>query len=268
MSDDNEQNLLNYKLQLQQVEAALELDKDNAELLALKTELDEIIGLTLQLLGRDPSEAVEVGEAFGWKVGDHCSALWARDRQYYPAVITEVRRDGTCFVSFAHLPSGSHAEQCQVSLLKPLADGAKPGADVHGSESGAASLTAQGSNAQAAKKRRREERTKALEAKMRKVAKRAEREKEMEAVVEQEKKSWQSFSKKIKKQGRIGKSIFATPGPDNPKGRVGVGTCGIAGKGMTPFAAPQYRPPGASGGGAGGSGAGYHHHQYPPSTTN
>ena len=43
---------------------------------------------------------------------------------------------------------------------------------------------------------------------------------------------FQLFSKTSK--GKVKKSIFATP--ENAGGRVGVGTCGVSGKSMTPFA--------------------------------
>ena len=42
--------LANYKLQLGQVEAALTGDPENAELLALKKDLDEIIEITEELI--------------------------------------------------------------------------------------------------------------------------------------------------------------------------------------------------------------------------
>ena len=42
--------LANYKLQLGQVEAALTGDPENAELLSLKKDLDEIIGITEELI--------------------------------------------------------------------------------------------------------------------------------------------------------------------------------------------------------------------------
>ena len=42
--------LANYKLQLGQVEAALTGDPENSELLSLKKDLDEIIGITEELI--------------------------------------------------------------------------------------------------------------------------------------------------------------------------------------------------------------------------
>jgi len=51
---------------------------------------------------------------------------------------------------------------------------------------------------------------------------------------ESDKNKWLNFTtKNQKKNGIKAKSIFASP--DNVSGRVGVGTCGTAGKGMTDF---------------------------------
>lgn len=56
----------------------------------------------------------------------------------------------------------------------------------------------------------------------------------MEEERESDKNKWLHFtSKNQKKQGMKVKSIFASP--DNVSGRVGIGTCGTAGKGMTDF---------------------------------
>lgn len=87
MSDDPQLDLLNHKLQLQQVrfkclmflyvqvEAALELDPENGELLQLKRDLEEVIKLSLELLGRT-SDTPEVS----WNVGDQCMAMCSRDK--------------------------------------------------------------------------------------------------------------------------------------------------------------------------------------------
>ena len=48
--EDPVNQLANYKLQLGQVEAALTGDPENAELLSLKKDLDEIIGITEELI--------------------------------------------------------------------------------------------------------------------------------------------------------------------------------------------------------------------------
>ncbi|XP_055699353.1 survival of motor neuron-related-splicing factor 30-like [Phlebotomus papatasi] len=64
--------------------------------------------------------------------------------------------------------------------------------------------------------------------------KKQQRLKELEAERETEKNKWLAFTtKSAKKSGSAGipKSIFASP--DNVNGRVGIGTCGVAGKPMT-----------------------------------
>ena len=48
--EDPVSQLASYRLQLGQVEAALTGDPENAELLALKVDLDEIIGITSELV--------------------------------------------------------------------------------------------------------------------------------------------------------------------------------------------------------------------------
>ena len=71
--------------------------------------------------------------------------------------------------------------------------------------------------------------------------KKLEKMKEMEAAREKEKHKWQNFSTKaFGKKGFVKKSIFKTP--ESCDGMVGVGTCGIAGQGMTDFThAQKYR---------------------------
>jgi survival-of-motor-neuron-related-splicing factor 30 len=67
-----------------------------------------------------------------------------------------------------------------------------------------------------------------------KKAKKAERFKTMDQEREKEKSKWQNFSTKaFGKKGFVKKSIFKTP--ENPTGRVGVGTCGVGGAEMTKF---------------------------------
>jgi len=58
----------------------------------------------------------------------------------------------------------------------------------------------------------------------------------MEQEREKSKKSWLNFSTK---KGLITKkkSIFASP--ESVDGRVGIGTCGVSGKGMTEFSAAE-----------------------------
>jgi survival-of-motor-neuron-related-splicing factor 30 len=67
-----------------------------------------------------------------------------------------------------------------------------------------------------------------------KKAKKVERFKQLEKEKEDEKHKWKSFSSKaFGKKGFVKKSIFKTP--ENANGRVGVGTCGVAGQEMTKY---------------------------------
>jgi survival-of-motor-neuron-related-splicing factor 30 len=57
---------------------------------------------------------------------------------------------------------------------------------------------------------------------------------ELEQEREAEKNKWLNFSTKNSKKSSVKvKSIFASP--ENCNGRVGIGTCGVAGKPMTEF---------------------------------
>ncbi len=75
MADDAQLQLANHKIQLQQVEAALELDKENEDLIKLKADLEEVIKLTIELIGK-PSTTSDSE----WNVGDMCMALCSRDK--------------------------------------------------------------------------------------------------------------------------------------------------------------------------------------------
>lgn len=68
--------------------------------------------------------------------------------------------------------------------------------------------------------------------------KKQEKMQKLEEEREVEKNKWQNFQSKCgKKQLVKSHSIFQSP--DNVTGRVGVGTCGIAGREMTTFAATR-----------------------------
>ena len=68
-----------------------------------------------------------------------------------------------------------------------------------------------------------------------------ERMKDIVEGKEKEKGKWLNFSSKaFGKRGFVKKSIFKTP--ESSDGKVGVGTCGVAGQGMTEFSqAAKYR---------------------------
>lgn len=83
-------DLQNYKLQLQQVEAALTTDPDNEELQKLKIDLEEVIELTQDLVKSQQEEKKQLEanqnnpEVIAalvkkWNVGDQCLAPWSED---------------------------------------------------------------------------------------------------------------------------------------------------------------------------------------------
>ncbi|CAH8675992.1 Survival of motor neuron--splicing factor 30 [Schistosoma haematobium] len=202
MSDDPQLDLLNHKLQLQQVEAALELDPENGELLQLKRDLEEVIKLSLELLGRT-SDTPEVS----WNVGDQCMAMCSRDKLYYRATILEFLGDVSCVVNFDMYDT---TDVCQLCHLKPVT-----------------TVTP------IVKKKKHDTKSRAIEKKKIKKQRLLQREVEIESFCEKEKNRWLNFSKKMIKTGKTKKSIFASP--EALDGRVGVGTCGIGGKPMTKF---------------------------------
>lgn len=111
------EELSNYKVQLQQVEVALVNDPDNEDLLKLKADFDEIIGLQEEIIQTQsegqrkyvqPSSSESTDDKYKdqkstslkiWKVGDVCMALF-EDSQYYQASIEAITDDGEVTVSF------------------------------------------------------------------------------------------------------------------------------------------------------------------------
>lgn len=64
--------------------------------------------------------------------------------------------------------------------------------------------------------------------------KKLQRFKDLEEEREVDKNKWLNFTQKSSKKSTIKvKSIFASP--ETVNGRVGVGTCGVSGKGMTEY---------------------------------
>ncbi|KAF5394598.1 Survival of motor neuron splicing factor [Paragonimus heterotremus] len=203
MADDAQLDLLNHKLQLQQVDAALELDKDNEELKILKRDLQEVIRLSVELLGK-ASDANEIE----WHVGDQCMAMCSRDKLFYRATILEFLGDTSCVVNF---DTYDMTDVCQICHLKPVT-----------------------TIAPVTKKKTRDIKARAIEKKKQKKLRLQQRQEEIETFCETEKNRWLNFSKKMIKTGKTKRSIFASP--DAPDGRVGVGTCGIGGRPMTKYA--------------------------------
>ncbi|XP_049306209.1 survival of motor neuron-related-splicing factor 30 [Bactrocera dorsalis] len=232
MADD----LQNYKLQLQQVEAGLLTDPANIELLKLKEGLLEVIELTNDLIKTqfeeqkkslyvEPVSGVNISEYYdeieaalieaeklvtapqNWKVGDKCQARWIEDGKYYDAIIEDISSEGEVSVVF---DTYQNRATTTVSELRDCTTRNEvfPSARRH-----------HPNQKEYLKKRKQ---------------KKLQRFKELEEEREYDKKKWLNFtSKNLKKPGMKVKSIFASP--DTVTGRVGIGTCGVSGKGMTDY---------------------------------
>jgi len=225
--EDPVSQLASYRLQLGQVEAALTGDPENAELLALKVDLDEIIGITSELVE-------ETNNKLNYRVGLTVQAPY--EKKMYEAIITELDTSaGTAKVKFANYNTietvlisqlgeftGKKTERgSRWATQDPMARAPLPSTVMDNDV---------GINSKAAREKARIE----IEKRRKKAAKKKERLAAMDAAGERQKKSWQSFNNKVakkKKQGVTLKSIFKTPKGNN--GMVGVGTCGIGDTGMT-----------------------------------
>merc|ERR1711953_234348 len=238
----SESDLNTYKLQLQQVEAALTTDPENEELQQLKTDLEQVLALTQDLinaqLGASAASSAsavkeeDVEEAAAerpkkkksrwtedpiipvkpWQVGEHCQAIYSVDGQYHDAKIEEINADGEVSVKFKGF-RGIFVST--LGLLKLPSSG---------------TTTVHAQNSTKNKKEMAASRNEYLKAK-----------KEKEKEGEREKGKWQNFSKKaFGKKGFVKKSIFKSP--EQAAGKVGVGTMGIGGKEMTEYKeGPKYR---------------------------
>uniref|UniRef100_A0A0K8TNI3 Survival of motor neuron-related-splicing factor 30 n=1 Tax=Tabanus bromius TaxID=304241 RepID=A0A0K8TNI3_TABBR len=229
MADD----LQNYKLQLQQVEAALLTDPENPELLKLKKDLDEVIDLTrdlikTQLEEQKKSSYIEPASTKAyydeieaaliaaeklvepskiWKIGDKCQAKWTEDGQYYDATIEGITAEGEVSVIFEAYQNRS------TTTIKELKE------RVVRNEVFPSNKRHRPNQKEYLKKRKQ---------------KKLQRFKELEEEREHDKNKWLNFTmKNSKKPGMKVKSIFASP--ENVNGRVGIGTCGVSGKPMTEF---------------------------------
>lgn len=219
--------LVNYQLQLQQVEAALITDPSNDELIKLKSDLNEAIKLTKSLLGIDEeieptdliSQSASITQSNKFKVGDPCQAPWSEDGQFYEATIEDLTSDGQCNVVFHYLPNGKFkiSEVCLVSLLKPSQTQRKK-------KESAVAKDGKLSREQIKKRQQKKQ----------------SRFKELEEAREKDKNKWKQFNQKAAHKGLKGattlvkqKSIFKSP--DSVEGKVGVGTCGINQRTMTNF---------------------------------
>ncbi|KAL4218364.1 Survival of motor neuron-related-splicing factor 30 [Mactra antiquata] len=238
MADDLMENVSTYKLQLQQVEDSLTLDPDNEDLQKLQSDLQEVIQLTLDLIGQKTAPAEDKAEeepgasnettgtkrapVRHWSPGDKCLAIFSEDKNYYEATVDEILSDGSCTVTFDEY---GNTDVTEVSLLKTI--------EVDSSKRKAFGEKGSDSKPLSKKDKIALER----EYKRKKSQKKAQRLKQLEEERETEKNKWLDFNAKAfskTSKGKVKKSIFATP--DTVGGKVGVGTCGKAGKPMTQYA--------------------------------
>lgn len=139
---------------------------------------------------------------------------------YYKAVITAV--DVTAGSVSVNFPEYGNSDQVKVASLRPAdgADASKKDSESRKRAAAEGSGTVKQALSEVEKEAKREKNK-------RKKVKRLESEQKRQ----QEVKAWMSFSKKKNKKGK--KSIFASP--DNPMGKVGIGTNNIGGRGMTDY---------------------------------
>jgi len=216
------------------VNAALTTDPTNDELLKLKTDLQEVIDLTKELLVQQSGPSSSSSGTDDWKVGEKCLSLWSTDGKYYQAIIEDILPDGKVSVGIPELSVG---EITHVTLLKKLQTKPFELNRGGGSSSKASSSGPSGSSAKRVTTTQSFAERKAALQKQKEYLKKRKQKKqarvqELEAEREKVKKKWLNFSTK---KGLLNKkkSIFASP--ETVDGRVGIGTCGVAGKGMTGF---------------------------------
>ena len=271
-NDRNEANMAddmdvdNYKEQLRQVEAALAIDEKNEDLLKLKEDLLEVIALTEELsqINEVADEVANSSSSIAinshhdeddgsstheWRVGDRVQAVRQLDGQHHTGTVDMIADDGiSCTVKFDN--SGT-VDVVKVSTLRSTLGsmGPKSGEPDYrkeillGIDPEESGVPGQGE-----KEASKEDKTKTLtkeelerrrENKKKKLLKKKQRMKEFEEAREAGKNRWQDFYKKgslkgkHKVKGLNKKSIFASR--EDGKGKIGVGTCGTSGGGMTDY---------------------------------
>ncbi|KAG5342397.1 Survival of motor neuron-related-splicing factor 30 [Termitomyces sp. T112] len=222
-------DLETYQVQLSQVETALAVDPDNAELKSLANELNELIQLTKTALAqaevasssKSDRKTASSTPTQSWTAGDECLAKYSVDGSWYPARITFVggsAENRVYSIVFKGYNTTELVKAAEIKLLPPNYVNSNP-------------LT---SNKRKLTKQEEEEREKKKKKNEKKLEVKAQKAKEQM----HKQATWQKFAKKSEKKGVhiagiSGTSIFKTP--DNPLGRVGVTG---SGKGMTEVVLP------------------------------
>lgn len=227
--DTGDLNLPAYKYQLEQVEIALKAKPDDTELLKLKTDLEEVIQITAELIGCDPSilNSDETGASSSnynesasssyasssqstntaasaartggirWKPGDRCLAPWNEDGKYYECTIEDVLDDGTCTIVFDGYEAAP-LTVIRITKLKPFDRTRTDTGDMRPLN-------------RAKTKRELEQRLREL--KRRKRDKKLAKQKEFDEAHEKDKKRWTDFNSKLASRtwkGVVSKSMVKT----------------------------------------------------------
>jgi len=239
---------------MQQVDAALTSDPENAELLTLKADLEQVIELTRTLIEQQKELTnSQVAETSGSATSGQASSSTSGETYDPDAPTTVDPSTAKKARPHDHLTPVKHwqvGEQCQAiwskngqyyeaTINEISTDGEVSVTFEQYGNTGVTTLgllkiSSLGFTASASSANKKEQLAKQREYLKKKKAKKAERYKNMEKEREQEKNKWQNFSNKaFGKKGFVKKSIFKTP--ENATGRVGIGTCGVGGAEMTKF---------------------------------
>ncbi|KAL7674173.1 hypothetical protein ACOME3_000453 [Neoechinorhynchus agilis] len=255
MSEHQSLSLHRYRHQLEQVELALLEEPTNSDMLSLKSDLEEAIRLTSDLLEASGEvQITSVGSVDDnnnnnddvqdllrrWKCGDRCLAIWSGDKQYY---IEMEMLDEVCHLEGGD-GKGTH-QQLTVSMNNATVDeifdkngmctvvfdryetteivslaSLKPiSSTTSGDLQSKLTLKQQ-------RKAKREKELRQREAWKKKQAKKLERIKQLEDAREAEKKRWKDFNQKLASKtwkGVVSKCLIKKIGPQEEiKGVLGT----------------------------------------------
>ncbi|BGP33363.1 hypothetical protein JCM10296v2_005162 [Rhodotorula toruloides] len=257
----NQEELETYEYQLSQIKLSLAKDPSNAELLTLKTELEDLIQLTKDYLRTQAgpsapasttspapfsakpsssassskpaaaSSAASKSSQKAFKTGDDCSCRYT-DGKWYPARITSISGSADKPVYTVVYKGYDTPEVVSANDVRP--PNRWDSQNIPGG--GAAASTAAGAEKRKAGEMSKDELEK--ERKRKKNEKKAETQKAKAEAQAGKAKSWQSFAKKSAKKGVhipgiTGESMFRSPADQNPQAKVGVVG---SGRGMTSVA--------------------------------
>jgi len=244
--EDAESTLQEYEIQLEQVDLALQADADNEELLKLKLDLLEVIGLTKDLIREEEdnernerakrqktsSETQQLQnqkegtpeKERSWSPGDKCMAMYRVDDKYYSARVEKIMDDGSgaCSVVF---DGYSKSENTLVSLLKPHDKSNSSMTSPEKKAAAAASAMAAAANVNKKPFSKKEMDLRLREMKKVKKEKYAQKIKAQEEVSEKGKNKWKSFNSKLSSKtwkGVVKKNKYETS--DDHESKIGVGT--------------------------------------------